>query len=972
MPAIVNLVKTTVRSIGIGNGKIPTSQSPADEAPTIPDNWWPTAPTATPIPITPKVPAQAHTAEHNQSANTTPVFRDRAGNEYRTGALIGKGGEGAVYEIAGHPQSAAKIWHPNTDRHAAARKLKIMTHRGPVSTPRQDIQIIWPQTLLYDTAQKPAGYLMPRLQPNRWEPILKYYTPALAKQLAKERGQTISMTLRNLMARNICHAVHAIHRAGYVIGDINENNILATPEGCIAIIDCDSFQVRDPNGTAFPVTKIRPEFQPPELQNIPGRNITRQPNHDAFALAVLLFKLLCQGLHPYDGTVKDPTRHPDLNTQAQRIKAGIFYPDRPDVLQVSADWQRHWDDLNPPTQSRFIKTFTSGQRPQPDDWLPALTESQQDQGRQTIAPVATAADRAATYVSQQHQERQTIAPQSPAPSAKPSQSPPAKHSPPPPATPCTPADATGTTIWHQWRPGQQEACTAVNRFLDDPNCQVMALTAPAGSGKTLLAAAAAHSAQKRGLTVALLTPRRALQEQLMRDLQQVSKNLYGRARYECAYPEPLLEPLPETQPSTEIMQCRTGRGMADTAACRGAASRSREWNTQRKRWQLLQVATKPQQKAGAKELPVCPALNRCAYLKDLNALRDARFKIGNYALWQSWLGKNDSPFEGVGLLILDEAHVLPSAMESFQQVTITGRDLQLLPRNGAPTPYHEAIAKAGPSRKARQNAIQQFAITSGQLWQQWATNHLAAVKEQLESAKTNGDPIANRLDALADKLAKLSDIPEDGYICRVLLDQGGFKTTSAGWADVRPGHRGALWEIAPIAPQLAEFCGSSEIKVLLLSATLMPYFLDSIGAPSHQTIRHEVASSFPPDATPVSQIPEALSMAYQELNPSIPGHPEAEAEERAAIREERLTMWQTALLERAPRKTLFLSSTHRYVASDDWGIAHRLPHELVHWNSDSDSLPAACESFADTTAGVLATASIQFGADSHTTPPAPS
>ena len=109
------------------------------------------------------------------------------------------------------------------------------------------------------------------------------------------------------------------------------------------------------------------------------------------------------------------------------------------------------------------------------------------------------------------------------------------------------------------------------------------------------------------------------------------------------------------------------------------------------------------------------------------------------------------------------------------------------------------------------------------------------------------------------------------------------------------------------------------------------------------------------------QVPEALSMAYQELNPTIPGNPEAE--ERAAIRQERLTMWQAALLERAPRKALFLSSAHRYVASNDWGIAHRLPDELVHWNSDSDSLAEACQSFADATAGVLATASIQFGAD---------
>ena len=104
-------------------------------------------------------------------------------------------------------------------------------------------------------------------------------------------------------------------------------------------------------------------------------------------------------------------------------------------------------------------------------------------------------------------------------------------------------------------------------------------------------------------------------------------------------------------------------------------------------------------------------------------------------------------------------------------------------------------------------------------------------------------------------------------------------------------------------------------------------------------------------------------MTHQEINPTMHGDPAGEAEARAAIREDRLMTWQAALLEHAPRKTLFLFSAHRYVASNDWGIAHRLPDELVHWNADSDRLAAACRSFAAATAGVLATASIQFGAD---------
>ena len=316
-------------------------------------------------------------------ATAPPVaYRDDKGNVVTLSQQIGQGGEGVVYDVAGQTWEVAKIWHPGTDVRTSECKLQAMSRQPPAPDPQGRYQVVWPQSLLYDRAGAPAGFLMPKLDSARWDKVLKYYTPRAAQELARRRNVVITLELRNRMAFNICYAIHAIHQAGYVIGDINEQNIMATPTGEVAIIDCDAFQVQTA-GETFRVAKVRGEFQPPELQGINPQDITRVVNHDAFALGILLFKLLCQGAHPYDGTA------PDYTEQAARIKNGIFYPERPSAISVTAEWQSHWDALNTPTQSRFSKTFTTQERTLPLDWLEALANPQRDPaGRQTIGAKA--------------------------------------------------------------------------------------------------------------------------------------------------------------------------------------------------------------------------------------------------------------------------------------------------------------------------------------------------------------------------------------------------------------------------------------------------------------------------------------------------------------------------------------------------------------------------------------------------------
>lgn len=322
------------------------------------------------------------TTRHRQT-----FYQDDKGHAIQLTEQIGRGGEGTVYAVAGQSQTVAKIWHNDIDQAAAASKLKVMSRHQPRTAPQNEYRIIWPGSLLYTLDGQPAGFLMPRLEPDRWETVLKYYTPQTTKDLAARYNVSITLELRNRMARNLCQAVAAIHEAGYIIGDINEQNIMATPEGHIAVIDCDAFQVRVPNGHVFKAEKVRPEFQAPELHGRKPSEIVRDTNHDAFSLGILLFKLLCQGWHPYDGTVIDENKHPGYNGQTTRIRDGVFYPDKPDIVRVREEWLQSWDNLNAPTQTRFIRTFTTKERVKPADWEVALSQSQRDKaGRQTIGP----------------------------------------------------------------------------------------------------------------------------------------------------------------------------------------------------------------------------------------------------------------------------------------------------------------------------------------------------------------------------------------------------------------------------------------------------------------------------------------------------------------------------------------------------------------------------------------------------------
>ena len=156
----------------------------------------------------------------------------------------------------------------------------------------------WPLDLLHDGKNGPVcGFVMPRI--TDCEPIHRVYGPSHRK--ASFPNADWKFLVRT--AKNLAAAFYIIHKYGYVVGDVNEGNILVTKKACVRLIDCDSFQVQAREKIYFCEVGVA-QFTPPELQKSKDFRMLRTQNHDNFGLAILIFLLLFMGRHPFSGVYK--------------------------------------------------------------------------------------------------------------------------------------------------------------------------------------------------------------------------------------------------------------------------------------------------------------------------------------------------------------------------------------------------------------------------------------------------------------------------------------------------------------------------------------------------------------------------------------------------------------------------------------------------------------------------------------------
>ena len=207
-------------------------------------------------------------------------------------APLGVGGEGAVFDVAGMPDLVAKVYH-KVQSPERCRKLAAMAASGTA-----DLRKVaaWPTMTLHEARGGPVwGILMPKVAGCNEA----HHLYSVAQRKRDYPDVDYKFLIR--AARNSAAAFEAIHRQGHVVGDVNQKNVMVSPQAIIHLVDCDSFQVRDPAGRIYRCEVGVPEYTPPELQGRSFRDIDRDANHDRFGLAVLIFHMLMMGRHPFSG-----------------------------------------------------------------------------------------------------------------------------------------------------------------------------------------------------------------------------------------------------------------------------------------------------------------------------------------------------------------------------------------------------------------------------------------------------------------------------------------------------------------------------------------------------------------------------------------------------------------------------------------------------------------------------------------------
>ncbi len=291
-------------------------------------------------------------------------LKDRQGRAVTLQKELGKGGEGAVYEVAGQPNLAAKIYFNQPDAHKANKILAMVSAKNE----RLLKLAAWPVESLHLSSGKLIGFFMNKLK--NYKPLFELYSPKLRLQTFPKADWRFLIHA----ATNTARAFSVIHEAGHVIGDVNHGNLLVAEDATVKFIDTDSFQIITREHKWWCEVGVG-THQPPEMQgHSTYKGLVRTPNHDNFGLAVLIFQILCLARHPFSGRFLGSNDMPIEKAIAEFRYAYALDRQTTQTLPPphSMNITALGSDIRALFECAFSQKGVNGSRPTAKQWIMAL------------------------------------------------------------------------------------------------------------------------------------------------------------------------------------------------------------------------------------------------------------------------------------------------------------------------------------------------------------------------------------------------------------------------------------------------------------------------------------------------------------------------------------------------------------------------------------------------------------------------
>ena len=309
----------------------------------------------------------------DQNKYFNAIFSDGHFEREKLGSLMNKGGAaGKIYKSISHPKLVAKIFHERNKSHTNRRKLEAMLQNRPNIPPiihdnQEFVQIAWPEAVLEDDEGFCVGYLMPLI--NTQDAVSLDHL--MQKAVRQKIGLSESYANRLDAAYNVATMVAALHKCGHYIVDLKPSNVSVYKENMIiAVFDCDGFSIKGEK-TRYPAEFVSEEYIYPEGLSQNCEDMGEE--QDKFALAVILFKLLNNGIHPFSGTPRKQTDEM-LSIQERIEKYHYAYGLWPDNYQSPHPYSMH-EYFDPKTLKLYDRAFLKDQkRPTAKEWVEHLEE----------------------------------------------------------------------------------------------------------------------------------------------------------------------------------------------------------------------------------------------------------------------------------------------------------------------------------------------------------------------------------------------------------------------------------------------------------------------------------------------------------------------------------------------------------------------------------------------------------------------
>ncbi len=303
------------------------------------------------------------------------IYGDGSWEEITLGEMVNRGGAaGRIFAVDGHPRLVAKIFHNLGKSSTNREKLQAMLLNRPAFAPAMKdgrqftmedgnsyVQIAWPEALLEDSSGFCVGYLMPLIDLSQATSLDHFMQKAIRQKLKL----TEKYEHRLQAACNLCAMVAALHEKGHYIVDLKPSNVYVYKQSMlVALLDCDGFSICGEKGR-YPAEFVSEEYIYPEGMRETCDKMGEE--QDKFALAVILFKLMNNGIHPFSGT---PRRQGTQNLTIQERIAGYHYAygSWADLYQAPHPYSIH-NYFARDTLELFDRAFVKGmKRPSAAEW----------------------------------------------------------------------------------------------------------------------------------------------------------------------------------------------------------------------------------------------------------------------------------------------------------------------------------------------------------------------------------------------------------------------------------------------------------------------------------------------------------------------------------------------------------------------------------------------------------------------------